>query len=124
MENNPHIPDIEYTAALLQYVRMNAEIRPFLKAADNDLLRLNQTIDALIMGGYIIKYDNTLELTKKGENFLLLLNKRLGRKGLYAYFLPDYSVKKKQLKKNDIYIPQYMYTGGDGHFSNSYIYLE
>ena len=124
MENNRHIPDIEYTAALLLYVRTNADIRHFLKASNNDLLRLNKTMDALIMDGYIVKHENTLVLTKKGEVFLWLLNKKLGRKGLYAYFLPDYSVKKKPIKKTDIYIPQYMYSGGDGHFSNSYIYLE
>ena len=124
MENNRHIPDIEYTAALLQYVRTNAEIRPFIKASNNDLQRLNQNIDALIMDGFIVRKENGLALTEKGNEFYWFLNKKMGRKGLYAFVLPDYSVRKKPIKKNDLYIPQYMYTGGDGHFSNSYIYFE
>lgn len=122
MENIRPIQDNEYFANLLMYIKSNADIRPFLNASDNDIVRFNRAIEAFFKDGIIARKENILCLTEKGESLFRSLNKKLGRRGVYAYFLPDYSKKKRAMKKTDLYIPQYMNSGGEGLFSSSYIY--
>ena len=117
-ENRP-IPDIEYAVALMQYINARADVRSFLKASGNDMARLCKTVDQLIEQGRIKKDGKKLLLTDNGINHLAELNKQLGRKGLYSSFIPDYSERRVQMKQTDVYIPQYMYKRGGGHFSYS-----
>ena len=121
MQPNRPIPDIEYRLAVLQYVQSKADIRPFLKATGKDMLKLNTIINELLSEDILVRYENELNLTKAGMIHLKTLNNMLGRRGLYRVLLPDYTVRKEPIKKTDLYIPQYMYSGGGGHFSCSYI---
>ena len=115
------IPDIEYELALMQYISVRGDVRSFLKASGNDVVRLCSTVDLLIEDGFVCKEGKKLKLTESGKNHLMSLNKKLGRKGLYSDVLPDYSVRKKQMKVTDTYVPKYMYKRGGGHFSYSYV---
>lgn len=115
------IPDIDYEIALLQYIRSKGDVRPFMKASGNDTQRLYAVVEKLLSGNYVQKKGKKLEITGEGEAHLAVLNKQLGRKGLYSRFIPDYSVRREQMKITDTYIPQYMYKRGGGHFSISYV---
>ena len=121
MERNRPIPDFEYEVALIQFIRKKGEIRPFLKATGNDMERFTHTIDRLLGKGYVLKDGHKLILSERGQSYFLELNRMLGRKGMYTQFLPDYSVRKEQMNKTDIYVPKYMFKRGGGHFSNSYV---
>lgn len=113
------IPDIEYELALMQYISVRGDVRSFLKASGNDVPRLCSTVDQLIEHGFVCKEGKKLYLTEKGKKQLMSLNKELDRRGLYSEILPDYSVRRKQMKVTDTYVPKYMYKRGGGHFSNS-----
>ena len=121
MPNPPHISDTEYVAALLLYIRTGAEIRPFLKATNNDLQRLNRVVGSLLKSGYIVQEGNVLRLTESGKGYLRGLNKSLRRRGLYAYLLPDYTVKRTPMMASEVYITKFLDSGGYGRFSSSYI---
>ena len=115
------IPEIEYELALLQYIRTRGDVRAFLKATGKDMMRLTRTIDALLAKGYILKERSKLTLTESGYSYLDKLNKELGRKGMYSYLLPDYSVRRVPMSAEATYIPQYMIQRGGGPFSNSLV---
>ncbi len=121
MERNRPIPDTEYEIALLQYILVKGEIRPFLKATGNDVARLSRTIDEFLAKGYLERDGNSLSLSNRGMAYHKALNKKLGRRGMYAFILPEYSAKIPQMEKTEIYIPKYMFKRGGGHFSNSYV---
>lgn len=121
METLRPIPEKEYELALLQYVRTRSEVRPFLKATGNDMTRLRLVIDRLLADDIIVKDGKSLFLSKKGEVYLSVLNKDLGRKGLYSYFIPDYKARRVQMSAMDTYIPQYMIQRGGNIFSNSLV---
>lgn len=113
------IPDIEYELALLKYIYSRGDVRSFLKASSNDVARLCTIVDHLLDEGYLVKEGQRLQLTDKGKVHVADLNKKLDRKGLYGWLLPDYSVRREQKELTDIYLPQYLYKKGGGHFSNS-----
>lgn len=121
MERIRPIPDIEYEVALLKYIQVKGEIRPFLKATGIDLKRLSQTVDRLLDEGYLKKEGKKLSLTERGKTRHSALNMQLSRKGIYAHLLPDYSVRREAMDPKDLYIPKYMFKKGGGHFSNSYV---
>ena len=115
------IPDTEYILALMQFINLKVDVRLFLKASGKDVARMCATIERLIEDGLIRKEKQKLYITEQGKTHLATLNKRLGRKGLYAQLIPDYSVRRVQMSIADTYIPQYLYKRGGGHFSNSYV---
>lgn len=121
METNRPIPDIEYVLALLQFIRNRGEVRSLLKATGNDIDRLCHTIDKLKARGYVVSEERQLIITDSGREYLQHLNNKLGRKGLYSYFIPDYSVRKVRFDITTTYIPQYMIKRGGNNISNSLV---
>lgn len=115
------IPDIEYELALLLYIHNKGEVRPFLRATGNDMKRLCSTVDRLIDTGIVERQGLKLLLTDMASEYINVLNKHLGRKGLYSYLIPDYTVRRVQMKATDTYIPKYMIQRGGSLFSNSLV---
>ena len=110
------IPDIEYELALMQFIKTRGDVRSLLKATDDDVTKMCNTVDHLIEQGFVVKQGNTLEMTDDGISHIRTLNKRLGRKGFYRCFLPDYSKRRVQMSIADPYIPQYMFKRGGRPF--------
>lgn len=111
-----HIPDIEFEAALLLYIKKRADIRLFLTAFGNDMAHFSDVMDEIFRKGYTVRLEAGLALSEKGEAHLKNLNRRLGRRGLYAMMLPDYSERLQQMSIAEPYIPEYIWKRGDGSF--------
>ena len=108
MDQNHLIPDSEYAAALLTCVRMNTEIQSFLANTGYDIVRFNSVINAFLEGNILARREHVITLTEVGEDYLRCLNKALGRKGVYVYFLPDYSVRKDKITADSLYVSKYL----------------
>ena len=99
------IPDTEYEAAILVHIIKKADFSRFLHASGNDAVRLNKVIGSFLERKLINYVNDELRITEIGCEYYREYMRMLGRRGLYKFFLPDYSVRKNKWKKEDIYIP-------------------
>lgn len=95
---------IEFVILLLQIIKFNGNTN-YLVLQGHSYLEIINSLEKLTIKGYVIQNEDRMELTKKGDEYLYLLNKKMRRKGLYRYMSPQLNYKIKQMKTTEIYVP-------------------
>ena len=96
--------DDELNLMLLQLIRVNGNVE-YLRTGNLTYIEILDKIDSLLAKGFVQRKDSSIELTSEGEKYFRLLSKKLKRRGLYRYFMPNYEVKICQLQIDDVYLP-------------------
>lgn len=97
--------DDEKTLMLLQTVRVDGNINHLVSFGWSYVDILNK-LEELKKKGIVEQTAEGFSLTALGKSAFHSINRKLGRKGLYKYLMPDMYSRITQLKIEDIYIPR------------------
>lgn len=96
--------DDRLTLTLLQIIRVNGN-SSFLLNQGYTVYSLSKQIDMLKREGYLSIGADKLTITKKGASLFYILNKRLGKRGLYRFLGTDQSYKNTPIPIDEVYVP-------------------
>lgn len=104
--------DKEKELLLMQTIRVNGNTL-YLMRQGMSLLEIKQQIDQFIKKGIVQRKQEKLLLTKDGEQYFYEMNRRMGRKGLYRFYSPDYILKNVPEPIDKVYVPPIKRTKGE-----------
>lgn len=90
---------------LLQILRVRGNVF-YLVDENHTYTDLLLEINKLREKKYLVKFEDTYELTEKGLQYFHDLSKTLRKRGLYKYFMVNTYFKATAISIEDIYIPR------------------